>query len=308
MTSAAAIELELCSKWYGQVLGVSEVSWRVSEGVVGLLGPNGAGKSTLMKMVVGLLAPSRGTIKVFGSDPIAAADVRRRVGYCPEHEGMYDELTALEFVTCMARLSGVARPREAARRTLVQLGLEAAMKRRVAGFSKGMRQRTKLATCLVHDPDLLILDEPLTGVDPVARTEIVELIRQLGRDGKTVVVSSHVLHEIESLTEEITVVYRGQLLAEGNVYAIRGLIDEYPHRIRIESDQPRTLASEAARADHVRRILFTDSTLTIETDDPDRCYDLIAETALDHSVEIHSLTSPDNSLSAVFDYLTEGRR
>jgi ABC-2 type transport system ATP-binding protein len=305
---AGVVQLQGCSKWYGHVLGVSEVSWTVRGGIVGLLGPNGAGKSTLMKMIVGLLRPTRGRAAVFGEDPVGSPEARRRIGYCPEHENLYDELTALEWVTCMAQLSGMpaAAARAGAERALVEMGLKDALRRRVRGFSKGMRQRTKLAQCLVHDPDLLVLDEPLTGVDPIARVEIVERIRQAASRGKTVIVSSHVLYEIESLTEEIIVIYRGQVLAEGNIYEIRTLIDKHPHRIRVECDRPRELGHGLAGEEHVVAISFERGAMVVETAEPDRCYDRIGEVVLERSIQVRGLTSPDNNLGAVFDYLTGG--
>jgi ABC-2 type transport system ATP-binding protein len=307
--SGAIIEMSGCSKWYGHVLGVSDVSWTVRGGIVGLLGPNGAGKSTLMKMIVGLLGPTRGQVQVFGQQPFRSPEARRRIGYCPEHENLYDELTALEWVTCMAQLSGVpaARARADAERALVEMGLQESLGRRVRGFSKGMRQRTKLAQCLVHDPALLILDEPLTGVDPIARAEIVERIRRAASAGKTVVVSSHVLYEIEALTEEIIVIYRGQVLAEGNIYEIRSLIDRHPHRIRVECDRPRELGQGLAGEDHVVTIAFERAAVVVETAEPDRCYDRIGAVVLERAIRVRSMTSPDNNLGAVFDYLTSGR-
>jgi ABC-2 type transport system ATP-binding protein len=307
--SGPVIRVAGCSKWYGHVLGVSEIDWQVRGGIVGLLGPNGAGKSTLMKMIVGLLRPSRGTVAVLGGSPFDDRAVRARIGYCPEHENMWDELSALEHVAALAELSGLPRrsAREAAERALAEVGLDKARDRRIKGFSKGMRQRTKLAAALVHDPDLLVLDEPLTGVDPLARAEIIERIVALGRAGKTVVVSSHVLYEIESLTEEIIVIYRGQVLAEGNIYEIRTLIDKHPHRIRVECDRPRELGAAVAGEDHVVRIAFDRTAVVVETADPDRCYDALAAAALDRGVAVRSLGSPDNNLGAVFDYLTGGR-
>jgi ABC-2 type transport system ATP-binding protein len=304
--ASGIVVAERCSKWYGPVLGVSDVSWRLAGGVVGLRGPNGAGKSTMIKMMAGLLQPSRGTLTVFGESPFTAPAVRRRIGYAPEHEATWDELTALELVTAMARLAGVAArdARPAAERALDQVGMTAAAKRSVRGFSKGMRQRTKLATAIVHDPDFLLLDEPLTGVDPAARHDIVEQIRQLGAAGKTIVVSSHVLYEIEALTSDILVIYRGQVLAEGNVFEIRRLIDRHPHRIRIECDQPHRLASALAFESHVARITFERGGVVIETRDPDRCYDQIADAALIGGTAISALSSPDNNLGAVFEYLT----
>jgi ABC-2 type transport system ATP-binding protein len=298
-----------CSKWYGPVLGVSDVSWQLGAGVVGLLGPNGAGKSTLMKLMAGLLRPSRGTLTVLGGEPFADPAVRRRIGYSPEHESTYDHLTAHELVTSLAHLAGV--PRKDARATaaaaLEAMGLARATHRRVKGFSKGMRQRTKLAATLAHDPDLLILDEPLTGVDPEARIEIVERIRGLADAGKTIIVSSHVLYEIESLTSDIVVMHRGQILAEGNIYEIRKLIDRHPHRIRVECDRPRELAAAIAATDHLVRLAFERGAVVIETSDPDRCYDELAAAVLDRGLELRSMTSPDNNLGAVFEYLTGDR-
>jgi ABC-2 type transport system ATP-binding protein len=297
-----------CSKWYGQVLGISDVSWTLSGGVLGLLGPNGAGKSTLIKLMAGLLRPSRGTLAVYGANPFVEPEVRRRIGYAPEHDHTWDELTALELVTTMATLAGATRPRAAAETALEHVGMTDAMHRRVKGFSKGMRQRTKLATAIAHEPDFLVLDEPLTGVDPVARVDIVERVRALGAAGKTVVVSSHVLYEIEALTSEIAVLHRGQILAEGNVYEIRRLIDQHPHRIRVDCDRPRLIAAVLATAEHVTRIGFERGAVVIETRDPDRCYDQLAEVVLDAHLTVTSLTSPDNNLGAVFEYLTGGAR
>ncbi|MCG8423508.1 MAG: ABC transporter ATP-binding protein [Proteobacteria bacterium] len=300
------VVVDQCSKWYGQVLGISEVTWQAGAGIVGLLGPNGAGKSTLIKLMAGLLAPSRGTLTVFGQSPHRSAATRARIGYCPEHEGMYDELTALEMITVMAELSGIDRrsARAAAAAALAEMGLDHAKHRRLKGFSKGMRQRTKLAQCLVHDPDVLLLDEPLTGVDPVARAEITEHVRRIASAGKTVILSSHVLHEIEALTETIVVIHRGQVLAEGNMYRIRELIDQHPHCIRVECDRSRDLAADLAAAEHVRRLGFEDGAVIVETSDPDACYDLIADLVVARGIEVGSLTSPDNNLGAVFDYLT----
>jgi ABC-2 type transport system ATP-binding protein len=297
-----------CSKWYGQVLGISDVHWKLDGGIVGLLGPNGAGKSTLMKLIAGLLRPSRGELRVFGGRPFDDVDVRRRIGYAPEHEATWDELTALELVTVMAKLAGVPAydARKAAERAIAQMGMTGAMHRRVRGFSKGMRQRTKLATAIAHAPDLVLLDEPLTGVDPVARIDIVDQIRALANAGRTVVVSSHVLYEIEALTSEIVVIHRGQVLAEGNIYEIRKLIDRHPHRIRIECDRPREIAAALAIEDHVARIAFERQGMVIETRDPDRCYDQLSSAVLATNVHVTALSSPDNNLGAVFEYLTSG--
>jgi ABC-2 type transport system ATP-binding protein len=309
-TSAApAISAQACSKWYGHVLGVSDITYSLRGGIVGLLGPNGAGKSTLIKLIAGLVRPSRGTLSVFGANPFEDVAVRRRIGYAPEHEKTYDELTARELVTALAELAGVPRNRagKAAEDALAEMGMQKAMDRRVKGFSKGMRQRVKLATAIAHRPELLLLDEPLTGVDPVARADIVERIKKLGETGTTIVVSSHVLYEIEALTSEIVVIYRGQVLAEGNVYAIRQLIDKQPHRIRIECDRPHAIGSALASAEHIARIAFERNAVLLETRDPDRCYADVSDAVLASGVAVRQLTSPDNNLGAVFDYLTRSQ-
>ena len=308
--SAPIVVVDACSKWYGAVLGVSDVSWKLEGGVVGLLGPNGAGKSTLIKMMAGLLAPSRGTMRVYGADPFVDVAVRARIGYAPEHESTWDELTALELVTTMARFAGVPAHRadKAAKDALAQVGMTGAMQRPVRGFSKGMRQRTKLAATIAHDPDFLLLDEPLTGVDPMARIDIIAQIELLAKAGKTIVVSSHVLYEVEALTEDILVFYRGQKLASGNVYGIRQLIDRRPHTIRIECPDPRALASVMAATDHVARLIFERGAVIIETRDPDRCYDDLSAAVLERGIPISAMTSPDNNLGAVFEYLTTDAR
>jgi ABC-2 type transport system ATP-binding protein len=304
------VHAERCSKWYGHVLGISDVTWSLGAGVVGLLGPNGAGKSTLIRLMAGLARPSRGSLTVFGASPFSSSEVRARIGYAPEHEHTYDELTGLELVTALARLSGIAAGSAQARakEALEVMGMAEAWNRRVHGYSKGMRQRTKLAGAMVHDPEFLLLDEPLTGVDPLARAAIVAQIKALGEAGKTIVISSHVLYEIEALTSDIVVLYRGQVLAEGNVLQIRGLIDKHPHRIRVEGEHLRPLAAALAQTDHVARIGFERNALVVETRDPDRCYDQISRAVLDQGVLITSLASPDNNLSAVFEYLTEASR
>jgi ABC-2 type transport system ATP-binding protein len=305
------IVLQRASKWYGQVLALSDVNLRVEGGVVGLLGPNGAGKSTLMKLVTGLAEPSQGRALLYGESAFHSPEARRRLGYCPEHEGIYEDLTALEFVSAMAELSGISRAecRRRAEEALAAMDLTSAMNRALRGFSKGMRQRTKLAQAMVHDPELLLLDEPLTGCDPIARAAIVDRIKALAAAGKTIVLSSHVLYEIEALTETIVVMFRGQVLAEGNVFRLRALMDEHPHRVRIACDRPRELASALLARDHVLRIeLVEKGAVTLETSAPDELYDTVAELAADGGMRIAELTSPDDNLQAVFEYLTELRR
>jgi ABC-2 type transport system ATP-binding protein len=258
--------------------------------------------------VAGLLRPSRGEVRLFGRTAFEDREARRRLGYCPEHEGVYDELSALEFVTAMARLSGLeaATARRRSRDTLVELGLEAALDRRLFGFSKGMRQRTKLAAALVHEPTVILLDEPLTGCDPVARARIIGAVKKLGTAGKTVLVSSHVLYEIEALTQEIIVIFRGQVLAEGNARAIRDLIDQHPHRVHLECERPRELAARLALLPHVSRLDLADDGLEVETTAPESLYSSLPALLLELGIALRRLESPDDSMQAVFEVLTQG--
>jgi ABC-2 type transport system ATP-binding protein len=302
-----AIKIDGVSKWYGQVLGLSKIDLDIGPGVIALLGPNGAGKSTLIKLIAGLLRPSSGQVLVHGRPVARDPAARASLGYCPEHEGVYDALTGLEFVTMMALLAGVprseARPRAAA--ALKSLGLAQAMTRPLRGYSKGMRQRAKLAQAMVHEPDVILLDEPLTGCDPVARASIVRQVEDLGRNGKTVLVSSHILSEIEAMTSEIVLIYQGKIRARGNVRRIRALIDEHPHRIRVTCDRPRDLARVMLDEPHVVRVSFEGESVVFETQTPDACYDALPRKALAAGIRVTGLTSPDDDLQAVFAYLTE---
>ncbi|MSP63405.1 MAG: ABC transporter ATP-binding protein, partial [Myxococcales bacterium] len=217
------ITCEHASKWYGQIVGCNDLTLEVGPGITGLLGPNGAGKSTLMKMMVGQLRPSKGTVQILGEPVWGNPSLMKRIGYCPEHEGTYEDLTGLEFVSFMTELHGFSRSeaKALAAKALGEMDLTAAQDRRMGEYSKGMRQRAKLAQTFAHDPDAIFLDEPLTGCDPMARVKIIEVIKKFGKAGKCVLVSSHVLHEIEAMTTEILLIHKGQILAEGNVYEIR---------------------------------------------------------------------------------------
>jgi ABC-2 type transport system ATP-binding protein len=241
---SAVLEFVGVSKWYGPVLGLRDVSLTVGKGITGLLGPNGAGKSTLLKCMTGEIQPSRGEVRMFGRR-VPDPEVFRRLGYAPEIEVFFEELTGREFVAHLAEISGFGRA-EADRRAvavLQRVGLESAMNRRVSTYSKGMRQRTKLAQAILHEPDVVLLDEPMTGLDPLGRAQMVALIQTLGAEGRTVVVSSHILDEVEVMTREIVVLYQGQLLAQGDLHAIRGLIDRHPHHIALRTPKPRALAA-----------------------------------------------------------------
>ena len=238
-----AVLLQNCSKWYGQVIGINDVSLAIDGGVTGILGPNGAGKSTLFKLLMGRLKPSSGNVRLFGVDPWQSTSPYRRVGYVAETEKLYDWMTGHDFVSTLARLHGMTREEasDRASHVLEFVGLADVQNKEIGKYSKGMRQRIKIAHALVHDPDLIILDEPLHGCDPIARTSIMSVIRDLGSQGKTVLVSSHILDEIERITEQIVILHNGRLLALGNLHAIRDLLDKHPHRIMIRTENPLSL-------------------------------------------------------------------
>jgi ABC-2 type transport system ATP-binding protein len=304
------ITLERASRWYGQVIGLNDVTCAVPPGVTALLGPNGAGKSTFMKLVSGQLRPTTGRVLVAGDAPFANGRVYRRLGYCPEVDNFYEEMTGREFVALLGTLAGLARGdlRGRVQEVIELVGMQPNADRRIGGYSKGMRQRIKLAQALIHDPDVLLLDEPLNGLDPVGRREITELLRRLGEAGKCVLVSSHILYEVEHMTRNILLIHHGRLLAQGDVYLIRSLIDRHPHRIALSADDPNALARELLRLPRVVSVRFDDRDprrLEVETRDPEGFYASLPEVVLEHGHAISGFESPDNNLEAVFRYLTE---
>ncbi|MFO0983555.1 MAG: ABC transporter ATP-binding protein [Planctomycetota bacterium] len=303
----ALIELNAVTKWYGPVIAVNDVTLEFARGVTGLLGPNGAGKSTLLKLITGQVEPSKGEVRVFGQPAFGNHRLYTRLGYAPEHEELYDHLSGFEFLRALGHLSGLAMARAAdrSRALLAVVRLADAGDRRVGTYSKGMRQRLRLAQALIHDPDVLILDEPLTGLDPVGRRETIELIKELGRAGKCVLVSSHVLYEVEYMTRHIALMAHGRVLAEGRIEEIRDLIDRHPHHVSIRTGKPRDLARHLLELPGVVSVRLgdADDQLTIETRQPDLFYSALLDVAVGNDVAIDRLHSPDDNLQAVFDYL-----
>jgi ABC-2 type transport system ATP-binding protein len=302
------IATEHLSKWYGQVSGLNDVTVAVPPGITGLLGPNGAGKSTFMKLVTGQLRPSAGAVRVFG-EPIWGNPAQYfRLGFCPEQDAFYERMTGLEWVTALARLHGMSAEAAvaAARGALETVDLLDAADRKIGAYSKGMRQRVKLAQAIAHDPELLILDEPLSGMDPIMRRRTIRVIKEWGRSGKSVVVSSHILHEIEAMTSNILLIHNGRILAEGNVYQIRALIDEHPHTVFIRSADPRALARRLLMEDDISSLRFEPGAVVVETPRPDAFYSrLTALAASGEGGAIEEVTSPDDNLQAVFTYLVK---
>ncbi len=302
------IAAEQVSKWYGQVIGLNDVTLTVPPGVTGLLGPNGAGKSTFMKLVTGQLKPSKGRITVLGEAIWQNPDLYFRIGFCPEQDAFYERMTGLEWVTALVRLNGGTETAatEAAKRALDMVDLSDAANKKIGAYSKGMRQRVKMAQALAHEPELLILDEPLSGMDPLARRKTIKLIREWGRSGRSVIVSSHILHEIEAMTSNILLINQGRILAEGDVHQIRDLIDEHPHTVHIRAEQPRALAREFLASDHVLSLRFEAEAVIVQTGKPDLFYAQLTALAASNDLgAIHEVTSPDDNLQAVFQYLVK---
>ncbi len=306
--SAPVVTAEHVSKWYGQVIGLNDVTVSVPAGITGLLGPNGAGKSTFMKLITGQLRPSKGAVEVLGETIWGNPHLYFQIGFCPEQDAFYERMTGLEWVTALVRLNGLSDKAadEAARRALEAVDLMDAAGKKIGAYSKGMRQRVKLAQAIAHDPALLILDEPLSGMDPLARRRTIRLIRDWARDGKSILVSSHILHEIESMTANILLINNGRILAEGDVHSIRDLIDEHPHTVYVRAENPRALAREFLDHADVRSLKFEEGAVVVETGTPDAFYTrLTALAASGQYGAIEEVTSPDDNLQAVFQYLVK---
>ncbi|UCC31683.1 MAG: ABC transporter ATP-binding protein [Phycisphaerales bacterium] len=302
------IELDNLSKWYGEVIGLNNVTSAIDHGITGLLGANGAGKSTLMSLAMGQLRPSKGSIRVLGQRVWDRPGVLSQIGYCPEGDPFWPNLTGYRFVLFLAKASGLrgSAAVKAARYAIELTGMTEHAGRAIRGYSKGMRQRIKIAQTLVHRPKLLILDEPFTGTDPVARHELGNLLRDLVKEGVDILISSHVLHEVEALTKQILLIDHGRIVAQGDLQAVRRTMRDRPHAIRVRVDQPRRLAADLATLDIVAGLRVSSSdTLTIETPWPERVYDLLPNLILDRKLSVREIAAADESLEAVFDYLTQ---
>jgi len=308
--TAPVLSTEHVSKWYGQVIGLNDVTVSVPTGVTGLLGPNGAGKSTFLKLITGQLKPSKGEIRVLGEPIWGNPQLFFRIGFCPEQDAFYERMTGLEWVRALVRLNGLSDKEAdaAANRAIAAVDLTEAANKKIGAYSKGMRQRVKLAQALVHDPEILILDEPLAGMDPIGRRKTIRLIREWGRAGKSIIVSSHILHEIESMTSNILLINNGRILAEGDVHQIRELIDEHPHTVYVRADDPRRIARQFLNdeRDDVRSLKFEPGAIVVETGKPDQFYARLTEMAASGEFgAIDEVTSPDDNLQAVFQYLVK---
>jgi ABC-2 type transport system ATP-binding protein len=303
---APVIRVERVSRWFGDVVAVSDISFDVAPGITGLLGPNGAGKTTLLRMITGLAAPSGGTITVFGETVRDNPPLYRRIGVMSEHETVYGFLTGRQFVRMMGRLRGIEDIDAATDRAIDLVDLAGAQNRRLDTYSRGMRQRMRLAATLVHDPELLILDEPLNGADPRQRVHFQALLRRLAADGRTIVLSSHILEEVEQLADTVLLIVNGKLAASGGFRAIRAALDERPYHVRVLCNAPRRLAAAVVGLGSVEAV----------TIDPDGAIVVLSRNVRDLQIELPRLAQAesirlrrveplDDSLESVFGYLVE---
>lgn len=296
------------SRWYGDTVALAEVSFTLGPGVTGLLGHNGAGKSTALKLCGGFTSSSAGAVRIFDGDLTRSPDLYRRIGIAHDREGLWPHLTAHATVATLARLRGVRDPDGAARTALGLVGLDEAAHRRVGGFSHGMRQRVKLAQALAHEPELLLLDEPLNGLDPGQRRNVVELVRHLGEEGRTVLVSSHVLHEVERMAPRVLVLVDGRLVARGSTAGIRALIDDRPRRFRLRGPDMRHLAGDLVRRGLVDSIELSGDLLEVEVADADRFRQALPQVARAGGLRLEQMEPVGDDLESVFRYLHQRSR
>ncbi len=308
MSGSPALAFDNVSRWYGDTVALADVSFSIGPGVTGLLGHNGAGKSTALKLCAGFTQPSSGTVRVLGTDLAASPEAYRRIGIAHDRDALWPFLTARAMVALCARLRGVADPEAAAARALAEVGLEDAADRKVKGFSHGMRQRVKLAQALAHDPELLLLDEPLNGLDPAQRRGVVALIHRLGEEGRTVLVSSHVLHEVERMAPRVIVLVNGHLVASGSTAAIRELIADRPRSIRLVATEPRALARELVGAGVVDSVRFDDGALVVESGDIDGFSRNLAGLARTVGARLRRVEPVGDDLESVYAYLHQRAR
>jgi ABC-2 type transport system ATP-binding protein len=301
------VEVAEVSKWFGQKVAVSDVSCSFGPGLTGLLGPNGAGKTTLLRMLTGLTLPSQGSVLVKGEAPRANVARYREIGFVPEESAIYNTLSGEQYVEYAARLSGVADPTRAARQAMETVGLTADKDRAVGGFSKGMRQRAKVAAALVHEPEILVLDEPLNGTDPVQRAHLIGLFKELAHHGNTVIVSSHVLQEVERMTDRVIAVVDGKLAAAGDISAIRRAMSDIPYRVVVECDATRKLGAALLDHEAVFSVTVEGDRIHVETSDLSGLGGMISVLARDLDIRLSRFAPEDESLESVFRYLVGGR-
>lgn len=304
---SAVVETRNLSKWYGNVLGLSDVTLEIESGITGLLGPNGAGKSTFMKLLTGQLKPNIGSVSVLGRPVWNANALFARIGFCPEADAFYEEITGYEFLSGLLSFHGfpASEIRTRAERALDIVELTADKDRRIRGYSRGMRQRIKFAQAIAHDPEIIVLDEPLSGLDPLGKRKLIRLIKDFRDQGRTILVSSHVLPEIEAMTSRIILIHQGKILAQGDIHYIRDLIESHPHIISIRCGHPRRLAAGLVNEPYVLKLDFgpDGESLIVETHNRDAFFVRLNALLLETGLRVEEITSPDDNLQAVFEYL-----
>lgn len=298
------IKVDSVSRWFGNVVSVSDVSFEVYPGITGLLGPNGAGKTTLLRMITGLAAPSEGTVTTFGEPVRDNPELYRRIGVMSEHEAVYDFLTGRQFVQFAARMRGVTDPQNAAADAIENVGLSFAADRKMGGYSRGMKQRMRLAATIVHDPELLILDEPLNGADPRQRVHFQNLLRNLAARGRTIFVSSHILEEVEALAERVLLIVNGKLAASGDYRSIRAALNERPYHVKIVCSDPRMLAAGLVQLEQVDAVnIDPDGALIAQSRNVLSLQMALPKLALESNIRLLRVEPLDDSLESVFSYL-----
>jgi ABC-2 type transport system ATP-binding protein len=298
------------SKFYGEVLGVNRITLTIGPGITSLVGPNGSGKTTLMNLVTGLLRPTRGTLSVCGIPPNRPELLMKKVGYCTQYDAFPPGLTGYEFVLATLRLHGFTEAdcRVRAGQAIAKVGLQEAAGRRVAGYSKGMRQRIRLAQAIAHDPEIVVLDEPLNGLDPMARAETIALFEGFAKAGKFVLLSSHILHEVDLLSDRVVLVHHGYIVAEGDIPGVREEIQERPAQVLIRCDRPSLVASRIFELDSAVEIKIHEDRkgLLVHTRDAEKFYLLVNRLVMEHGLDLEAVSPADEDVQAVYRYLIEG--
>lgn len=303
--TAPAVEFDHVSRWYGNIVAVNDISFSLNAGITGLLGPNGAGKSTMLHMLAGFLQPSAGSVRVLGEPAWGHPDMYRRVGLVPERESVYPFLTGYEFVRDSARLHHLPNPEDATLKAIHMVELEDAMHRASGGYSKGMKQRIKIAAALVHEPQVLLLDEPFNGADPRQRLHLMGLLRDMAANGKTIVFSSHILEEVERLAEDVLVIVSGRLAASGDFREIRRLMTDRPHTFLVRASDNRRLASDLVSDPSVYGVELQGDELQVRTSEFSAFTHAVAGVARRAEVSIFEIRPTDESLESVFSYLVK---